>query len=127
MAGSPIENATTEHHLQYYNDFAEQAYAAGKDLSNELTNNAIYLDVETYTQLAEAVTASLHAVAQFLSPIREGLANSRDVDRIMERVQAQQEQLAKLHKELLQPLHQEVVAEFREILGVNRHRDASAT
>lgn len=120
VAGSPIREGTEEMDLRFYKERAEEAHVVGKKLTDELIRNAIFFDPATYQLMAETINSSIEAIAHFLSPIRAGEAAAVDFDVLHRHVEKQRAKLVQLHKEKILPLHQQLIQEFRVLLGVAR-------
>jgi hypothetical protein len=118
VAGSPIRDGSDQMDLHFYKECAEKAHLIGKQLIDELVRNAIYFDPAIYKLMAETITSSIDAVASFLSPIRAGEAVGVDYEVLLEHMEKQRAKLVQLHKEKILPLHQDLIQEFRMLLGV---------
>lgn len=117
--GSPINNASAEKHLSFYEEVAEMGHEASNELSNVLIRNAIYVSNDTYCRLYDYYVESSQAIARLLSPIRAGRASGLPPESILADVEQQCAELVELHRAKLLPLAQAVTYEFRTLIGTD--------
>ena len=118
--GSPHVDADAEVELDFYMTNAEAAHSAAKLLSNTLADNAIYFDIDIYSELAEFVNVSADSTARFLSPLRQGAAEGAPPDTLLQHVETKRREFGDIFENDVLPKLGELTDKFRQSLGVIR-------
>ncbi len=123
VSGSPLADPDDGDIWKHSCEQAESAHSAGLRLSDVLDEQAIYLDSVTYEKLAETTLHSMRMIAKFLRIIREAQACAQE-EETAPALEVERRKLAVQFQKHIMPLHQDVVGEFRRLLGVERAREA---
>jgi glutamate-1-semialdehyde aminotransferase len=123
VSGTPLADPDEGDTWRHSCEQAESAHDAGKRLSALLVQHAIYLDTATYEKLATTTAQSTRMIADFLRIIRQAQAYGME-EETAPQLEAERLKLAKQFERRITPLHQEVVGEFRRLLGVERSSEA---
>ena len=123
VTGTPLADPDEGDVWKHSCQKAESAHDAGQHLSAVLVEHAIYLDAATYEKLATTTAQSTRMIAEFLRIIRQAQAYGQEEETAPE-LETERLKLATQFQQKITPLHQDVVGEFRRLLGVERAREA---
>lgn len=118
--GSPLRNVDEAAHLSLYFKLCEEAHAGATKLCQALQDNAIYVDTDLYTELADLADCCGISVATVLAPMRQGHAEGWPIPEVFARVEEERESFQKEYKANLLPSIQRITQRFRETLGIQR-------
>ena len=101
----------------YYLKWARVSLDSGNDLIRELEDQAIYFDPQLYEKLFNAVSRFNQRVAIIVDHVSVGYTVGCDYEDLIPQSFQFRPDVVALYGETIDPLHGEIVAEFRLLLG----------
>ncbi len=118
----PLIDPVEENRYSYFIEVARRAKRSGDNLTQELLNQAIYFDEETFNKLSELVKISTSSVSEMVDPLDEGLTVGVDYEDLESYFTKAHITFKKTYPEKISPKYEEIKTEFRRLLGSIREK-----
>ena len=119
-AGSPIQNGTPAHSVQYYFACAQEAQDAVGVLSNKLADFAIYFDNHTYVKIMAFVKAAMGTTGAYLDSLSPLVANNEPAEKILAIAELGGPLVKEKFESTMKPAAAELIGIFRAQLGIQQ-------
>ena len=123
IAGSNHVSKYSEDHIEFYETQAEEAHSASCNLLSLLVSYAIYLEEETYQQIADVASESGKVIANFLTVIRQNNHPGLDPDELFDLIEKDRATL-KIFEENYINMRYDITKKFRLLLGIEKVSEA---
>lgn len=104
----------------YYLDWVRKSNVAGRNLISVLEGQAIYFDEDLYNKLLTGIICFSDTVEIIATHVDVGLTVGIDYEDLVPEVMKLREELVPIYNEKFLPLFQEIITDFRFVLGSMR-------
>lgn len=120
IAGSPFVNVDEQVHANFYLEQSELSHKNAQTLMDTLYINAIYFRSDLYDEIAKFSHLVMTANAKLLRVMRRVPPEYLTTKEVWQEIEQERSNIEAISNLKLQQMHQELLAKFRGILGIEK-------